>query len=121
MNMKFLLLVMCAFAFSVYAADDSYVVVHRQAGVIYKNEDDQEIGYTVRDERGTELSAWFFKKDYTYASRTSNNAFPVYVQGATLYADKSERAFKDLSKLWLKQKESQEVNEWEIVNKGNYE
>ncbi len=117
MNKKFLLLVMCAFAFSVYAADDSYVVVHRQAGVIYKNEDDQEIGYTVRDERGTELSVWFFKKDYTYTSKTSNYQFPVCVQGTTLDAFQREETFKVLKELWLKQKESQEVNEWEIVHK----
>ncbi|MFS8507334.1 MAG: hypothetical protein LVQ75_04575 [Candidatus Babeliales bacterium] len=84
-NKKFLLLVMCTLAFSVYAADDSYVVVPRQAGVIYKNEDDQEIGYTVRDERGTELSAWFFKKDYTYASKTSKNGSTMCLQGTTLY------------------------------------
>jgi hypothetical protein len=117
MNKKFLLLVMCTLAFSVYAADDSYVVVPRQAGVIYKNEDDQEIGYTVRDERGTELSAWFFKKDYTYASKTSKNGSTMCLQGTTLYVHPSEQLFNDLSKLWLEQEKSQEVNEWEIVKK----
>lgn len=108
---------MCTLAFSVYAADDSYVVVPLQARVIYKNEDDQEIGYTVRDERGTELSACFFKKDRTYLSKQNNFAYAVCVQGTTLYVYPSEQLFNDLSKLWLKQKESQEVNEWEIVNK----
>jgi len=66
MHKKFLLLVMCTFAFPVYPADDSYIVVPLQAGIIYRNEDDHEIGYTVRDERGTELSAWFFKKCFMH-------------------------------------------------------
>jgi hypothetical protein len=117
MKKRNLLLGAFVFVGSICAADDSYVVVPRQAGVIYKNEDDQEIGYTVRDERGTELSVWFFKRDRTYASKTSNYEFPVCVQGTTLHAFQREETFKVLKELWLKQEKLQEVNEWEIVNK----
>jgi hypothetical protein len=108
---------MCVSTFSVYAAYDSYVVVDLEPGTVYKYENDFKIDYKVRDERGTELSVSFFKKDSTYCSKVSQYEFPVCVKGRYLNPFPTKEVFQVLEYLWLEQEQekAEEADGWCIL------
>ncbi len=103
MNLKFLLLVMCVFTFSVHAAHHSHSVVKDKVGKVYRSQNNTEINFRVTDVDGLDLSVSYLIRDGTFCS-TSRSEFLVQINEVVINGSHQlSEAFKALEKLWLKQ------------------